>query len=391
MSRPTVSSGVLSTLAALSLALMGCPQVSAPPDDTSNALARAQQTFPTSFHGDRHGKATFYSAPDGFSQLTGIPIEELACVKCHAGTYADGSPVDAATYTPSCRDCHVDPDKPADHPVTDQTCLGCHGRQGAEQRIFTDVHRTAGMNCVDCHTQREMHGDGTVYASFLSPGARDTACENCHVAGGTAPQPGTNPYHTLHLNDVHCSACHVKSVSTCYNCHFETEIAIEKKRFFAQAPRTGFKMLMNYEGKVHTATFQALSHRGKTFVAVAPFFGHSITKEGITCGDCHLRGGAGNANLQEYVNTGRITVTAWDATQTGAERLVGPKGVIPIPPDWKTVLKFAFLTYTGAATDPINAVDNLPLWDFLKGEADGAHAPIGEPLTAEQMNKLINN
>lgn len=78
--------------------------------------------FPTSFHGDRHGKATFYSAPDGFSQLTGIPIEQLACVKCHSPTYTDGTTVDAATYTASCRDCHVDPDKPADNPVTDQIC-----------------------------------------------------------------------------------------------------------------------------------------------------------------------------------------------------------------------------------------------------------------------------
>ncbi len=383
--------GGWAALVAFTILSGGCPQLFTPPMDTEDKLTVAQRNFPTSLHATRRGKATFYSAPDGFGTITGIPYEQLTCVKCHSATYADGTPVDKATYEPSCRDCHVDPEKPADHPVTDQICLGCHGRQGAEQRLFTDVHRTAGMNCVDCHTQREMHGDGTAYASFLSPGASDADCENCHVTGGTAPEPGTNMYHTLHLNDVHCSACHVKSVSTCYNCHFDSEVAIGKKRFFAQSPRTGFKMLMNYNGKVHTATFQALSYQGKTFVAIAPFFGHSITKEGITCGDCHLRGGSGNANLKEYVDTGKITVTSWDATKTGAERLVGPKGVIPIPQDWKTALRFVFLNYTGAATDAINAVDNLPLWDFLKNTADGAHAPFGEPLTPEQMNKLINN
>ncbi len=389
-------------LVVLMLALMaGCPQLPWPPSDTNGdqqedpqaAIAAVVAIFSTSLHGQRNGKATFYSAKDGFGTITGIPIEELGCKRCHAATYANGVAVTSRTYSPGCLDCHVDPAKPKDHPVTDAICLGCHGRQGAEQRLFSDVHRSAGMACMDCHTVREMHGDGKVYPSFLSPGASDVACEKCHVAGGSAKPPATtgNVFHLLHLEDVHCSACHVKSVSSCYNCHFETEVAIDKKRFFGQAPRTGFKMLMNYNGKVHTATFQALSYEGKTFVAIAPFFGHSITKEGISCGDCHLFGGTGNTNLAEYVDTGKITVTSWDDTKTGADRLVGPRGVIPVPPDWKTALKFAFLTYTGAATDPVDPAANLPLWDYLKGEMDGAHAPIGTPLTKQQMSKLIQD
>ncbi len=419
-----VRPGLAALAALLLLAAGGCPQIWWPSGDTdgtnantpantntntntntnantpgdANApsaldalIASVVRVFPTSLHGQRNGKEYFYSASDGFGKLTGIPYSQLGCGRCHAATYADGTPVTNTVYSPSCLDCHVDPTRPKDHPVTDKICLGCHGRQGAEQNLFSDVHRAAGMNCVDCHSVREMHGDGKVYPTLLAAGASDTDCSNCHVAGGTAGEPGFNVYHLLHMDDLHCSACHVKSVSSCYNCHFETEVAQDKKRFFGQTPRTGFKMLMNYRGKVHTATFQALSYQGKTFVAIAPFFGHSITRDGIACGDCHPRGGSTALALQEYMTTGKITVTSWDATKTGAQRLVGPTGVIPIPPDWKTALSFAFLKYTGPATDPINGAANMPLWDFLKNEADGAHAPVGQPLTAEQLNKMYNN
>jgi hypothetical protein len=380
----------------------GCPQVF-PPQMDANAPADANtpasleeriasvvEIFPISLHGQRNGKETFYSAPDGFGTLTGIPFSELGCRKCHAATYANGTPVTASRYSPGCLDCHVDPSRPTDHPVTDAICLGCHGRQGAEQQLFSDVHRAAGMACMDCHTVREMHGDGKVYPTFLAEGASDADCDRCHVAGGTAAPPGENLFHQLHLNDLHCSACHVRSVSTCYNCHFETEVQQDKKRFFAQAPRTGFKMLMNFRGKVHTATFQALSYQGKTFVTVAPFFGHSVTREGIACAECHPLSTSTSTALVEYMTTGKITVTSWDPTKTGAERLVGPTGVIPVPPDWKTAMKFAFLQYKGATSDPISGPNNLPLWDFLKGEADGAHAPVGQPLTAEQLAKMYS-
>ena len=340
-------------------------------------------TFPTSFHGAREGKRDFYEAEDGFVTLTGIPYDDLPCKNCHAAALADGTPVDNETYVPSCADCHADVEDPTSE-VADSICLGCHGRQGAEQNLFSSVHREAGMGCMDCHTDREMHGDGTEYGSFLSPGAMDADCDNCHVEGGSAvPPSATNMFHTLHGDALHCSACHVASVSSCYNCHFESEVAHTGKRFFGQAPRTGFKMLMNYEGKVHTATFQTLSHEGQTFLTIAPFFGHSVTKEGIMCDDCH-----GNAAVTEYNDTGQIVVTRWDPEAEGTDRLIGPTGVIPIPPDWETALQFDFLDYTGEATDPINRDDNLPLWDFLKTGADGQHAPFGEPLTVDQMNAL---
>jgi hypothetical protein len=369
---------------ALALALVGCSSdKSTGPVETK--IERIQRVFPTSIHGARPGKATFYEAPDGFRSLTGIPIDSLACTKCHAASFADGTPVDHDTYEPGCKDCHVDPANPTSQPVTDQICLGCHGRQGAEQNLFQDVHRAAGLTCITCHSEREMHGDGRAYASFLEAGASDAACEDCHTAATAG-----NPYHATHLAKLDCSACHVKSVSSCYNCHFETEVIQEKKRFFAQAPRTGFKMLMNFNGKVHTATFQALTYQSQSFLAIAPFFGHSITKDDITCGDCHLQGGAGNSNVKAYDDHGKIVVTSWNAGASGSDRLVGPSGVIPVPADWKTALEFVFLNYSGAPTDPVNGAANLPLWDYLETGSDGSHIVYGSPLTSSQIQALID-
>jgi len=343
------------------------------------------ETFPISLHATREGKRTFYEADDGFATLTNIPYDDLPCKDCHGATFADGTPIDNATYTPGCRDCHADPANPSEA-IADSVCLSCHGRQGAEQNLFSDVHREEGLGCVNCHTASDMHGDGTAYPSFLAEGETDVACEDCHVEDGSAPPPGSNTYHNTHLATVDCSACHVASVSSCYNCHFESEVAHTGKRFFNQSPRTGFKMLMNYEGKVHTATFQSLVYDGLTFVAIAPFFGHSITKEGIGCSDCHR-----NEAIQAYDDTGTIVVTSWDETAEGAARLIGPTGVIPIPPDWETALEFAFLNYTGEATDAINGAENLPLWQFLKTEKDGQHIVYGEPLTEAQMASLRLN
>jgi len=88
-----------------------------------------EEAFPTSLHGTRRGKATWYSAANGgFEALTNIPITKIGCLNCHPGTKADGSPIDPATYKPDCSDCHKEP---GDR-VSDQICLKCHRRQASE-------------------------------------------------------------------------------------------------------------------------------------------------------------------------------------------------------------------------------------------------------------------
>ncbi|RMF70520.1 MAG: T9SS C-terminal target domain-containing protein [Calditrichaeota bacterium] len=345
-------------------------------------LLFAQADFSTSLHGTRQGKATWYGRNNGgFEQLTDIPMSSLPCQKCHAQNFADGTPVDPATYSPDCKDCHaVVGDKPSQ-----EICLGCHSRQGAEitlsasNPLYTDVHRDAGMVCTDCHTKREMHGDGTSYASMLESGAMDVACDNqdCHPVASLP----SNPEHDRHLADVYCSACHVQTVSTCFNCHFETEVATDQKRFYGPPPTGGFTLLLRRQGsdKVTSGVYMAMAYQGKTFFALSPFGGHTVTREGRTCQDCH------NTQLvQTYTQTGEIQVTKWDATES---KIHFTQGVIPVPPDWRDALRFDFVNYTGDVTDPVKPFDPTK-WTFLKSGADTTQILYAQPLTADQMAKL---
>jgi hypothetical protein len=348
---------------------------------TNNALSGCpadgpEATFPTSLHALRTGKETFYSAANGgFETLTNVAYDELDCAGCHAPTLADGTPVDPETYEPSCADCHANPEEPSEG-ITDELCLGCHSRQQVEKDFFADYHRDQlGFTCMSCHSTDEMHGDGTTYVSHLeTPGPQ---CEDCHSEDGIAGAPSSNTAHIVHSDTgkLDCSACHVKSVVSCYSCHFESEVAGAGKRFFAP-PRRDFKFLMNFRDKVYPASFQSLVYQGQSFYVLAPYYAHSVTSE-VSCSDCHA-----NAAVTEYGDEGTITVTKY---VDGA--LQGPSGVIPVPPDWETALLLDFLDYTGDPTTPIPETDPA-LWQFLKTGADLTQMLFGEPLTEQQMQKL---
>jgi hypothetical protein len=268
--------------------------------------------------------------------------------------------------------------------VKQSTCLGCHSRQATEinlsanNPLFTDVHRDKGLVCTSCHTKKEMHGDGNTYKSMHDPGAFDVACEKCHPAG----QLPANSAHNQHGNNVSCNACHSQTVVSCYNCHFETEVQADKKRFYGPPPINGFVMLVNKGGKVTTASFQSLAYAGKTFYAIGPFHGHTITRQGRTCTDCH-----DNQIVRDYGKTNKIALALWDTT---TKKIVNAKGVIPVPPDWQQALQLDFVNYTGNVTDPTSPFDATK-WVFVKSGADLSQILYTEPLTSDQMQKLAMN
>ena len=363
-------------------------------------------------HNTRAGKARYYDQEwKGFELLTGVPYEELSCQGCHKV-----NPLDPDPYEPSCYDCHADTDQDQDafnDEVPDSRCLGCHGRQGAERTHLAlagvDVHVKAGMACMDCHHKEEMHGDGRTYTSLQEPGAMKVSCTQagCHDEASLATVSNRAlDFHDGHLQSTDCSACHVQSVLACDSCHFDTEIALPgTKRFYAQTPRTGFKFLMNKDGKVRTATYQSLTwENDKAFYAMAPYVAHTITKgEAVECEDCHLyvKGQGqgkklnitgGNAALAQYLTEKRITATKWvpdttNLTDQNYGTLTGPTGVIPVPPDWATTLKFDHVYWTGAADGPL--VPGGAGWDYLQTGADLVQMPFGSPLSKEQINRLI--
>jgi hypothetical protein len=318
------------------------------------------------------GKIHFYSAENGgFETLTNVKLDgTVGCMSCHLQTYADGTKVDVATYQPGCKDCH-DPNK-EDKTVSEAQCLQCHGRQKTEimKMKLPDVHRDKGLTCTDCHTQKEMHGDGTAYRSMFDPGAMEATCESCHA------KIEDNLAHKVHEEAVDCKACHTKTVITCYNCHFESEVEGHTKRPFGGLKN--YMLLSRREGieKVHPATMFVLTYQGKSFYTIAPYMAHNVVKEGRTCEECHA-----NEAIQKIQNGEKIKLTTWDAENRKVKVF---QGVIPVPPNWKEVFELDYLTYHGdvaGETDPSK-------WEYLKSETDLSQMLYNQPLTEEQLEKL---
>jgi hypothetical protein len=142
-----------------------------------------QGNFNTSLHKTRNGKPTWYNAPEGFESLTNVAISELGCVECHDAVDANGDPY-TGTYTPDCVDCHATNTPPFPGPVTQDDCLGCHGREKAIiNKNIPDVHRDSGNplvdECWDCHKREELHGDdGIEHQSMFDPQAIQTDCQH---------------------------------------------------------------------------------------------------------------------------------------------------------------------------------------------------------------------
>ncbi|TFH01211.1 MAG: T9SS type A sorting domain-containing protein, partial [Calditrichales bacterium] len=204
--------------------------------------------------------------------------------------------------------------------------------------------------------------------------------EACHPANA---MNNDIPSHSLHQGKVHCNACHVQTVSTCYSCHFESMAVSGTARYYGDEPAHGFVMLVNSDkyGQVSTASYQTLTFGDSAFYAIAPDFSHTISTTARTCLECHK-----NESVNEYFNTGNITVTDWDETSMG---LTHRQGAIPVSPDWQTSLKFDFLTYTGSANDPAGNGFDPAKWTFLKSQTDRAQMLFASPLTTEQMNALV--
>ena len=200
----------------------------------------SQSDFFTSLHYTSRGMGYWYAIEHGgMENLTGIPYDNLTCSNCHAE---------------SCESCHE-----GESPYTGdlarnlQTCLQCHSREGkiiaadsAANQL--DVHFAMGMQCMDCHSSREVHGDSIEWVSMKQPGALDTKCENCHatLTESTA--------HTVHGERLDCKACHERQVISCSNCHFDTFTETDQK---VAMSRKDWVFLMNYDDKVTSANMQS--------------------------------------------------------------------------------------------------------------------------------------
>jgi len=324
----------------------------------SQVVEKEDCMYLASLHYTANGMDYWYSKErGGLETLTGIPYDSLGCKNCHA---------------PGCDRCHKEEIVRKDCTVssystdaaTNQSmCLKCHGREKAMIGIDhkagkEDVHILQDMVCTDCHSQHEMHGDGTRFISLKQPGAMDTRCENCH----DSIKPVES--HTVHNNRLDCKACHLRHVVSCTNCHFDTLV---KKGVRKAIPVSGWLFLMNHNGKVSSASMQTfVTGKNKTFLMFAPHMSHSVTKKGRACDECH---GTPNA-LQ--VQKGQIRLT-WLENGT----VVNQKGVIPVVDG--VDYSCSYQHYVDGKWIP---VEN-PMKPLVQ------YAAFGDPLTADQLKKMV--
>ncbi len=320
---------------------------------SSSEITQEECFFLSSLHYTAKGMDYWYDKDNGgLETVTGIPYSNLDCKKCH---------------TPACDSCHrkTTEGKPSYSSQTAQnqeTCLHCHGRQASVLKIDKasnqeNVHIAKGMQCMDCHTAREMHGDGIEYKSFKQKGVMDIQCEKCH------PTVTPSISHKVHRDGLDCKACHVRHVLSCSNCHFETDLK-ENKRL--SIPLTGWVFLMNYNGRVTSATMQNfVLPANKTFLMFAPRNSHSIMKQGRNCGDCH------GTEIVRQVEKGKIRLT-W--LENGNVKNI--KGVIPVVN--RVIYEAVYQDYKDGKWMPI---ENPPP-PVLQ------YVGYGEPLSDMQLKKL---
>ena len=89
------------------------------------------------------------------------------------------------------------------------------------------------------------------------------------------------------------------------------------------------------------------------------------------CAECHASPAA-----QEYRDTGKITVTQWNADEG---KMTYTQAVIPIPEDYQEALQFDFATITSWSED------GKPTWDYVKTGVDLWQMLYLEPLAADQI------
>ena len=309
--------------------------------------------YEKSLHYTNRGLEHWYLAKNGgLERITGIPFEKLSCNNCHVR---------------SCDTCHVKEvgGKPAystGAAGTEKACEKCHGMESltfarkSPSDPTADVHFAKGMKCMDCHTAREIHGDGTLYDSMQAPGALDVSCEKCHADLSKCPS------NAVHKGRLDCTACHVRDVPSCYNCHFDTKVSEGKS---VSIPMKNVLFLINHDKKVTLANLHTFIYRNKTLIVFAPSFSHLVMKQGRKCGDCH-----GNPILRQ-IKSGTYKPVEW---QGGELKTAG--GIVPVLDGYNW--NFVFLNYSKGQWVPVEK-PAAPLLNY---------SGYSSPITKEQFEKL---
>ncbi|MGB8952269.1 MAG: hypothetical protein WCC06_06345 [Candidatus Aminicenantales bacterium] len=308
-----------------------------------------------SLHFTNKGLEYWYSKEQGgLERLTGIPFSETPCAKCHVRT---------------CDACHKQEingkAKYSLEPVrTQDVCQNCHQIEALEmarknpEDPAVDVHFKNGMKCMDCHTAREIHGDGTPYNSMQQPGAMDVRCEECH---GTLSRCAS---HTVHGDKVDCNACHLRDLLSCYNCHIDTRMRDGKS---VSIPLNNLLFLINHDGQVTLGDLHTFVYQNKTMITFAASFPHWVMKEGRKCEECH------DTPIIKDIQKNKFYPVVFENGE-----LKNVSGIVPVLDGMKW--NFIYLNYENGRWVPIPNPEG-PLINY---------AGYSQPLTPEQFRRLGN-
>lgn len=186
---------------------------------------------------DANGKPVEYAAVQDLDNLSGELYRKF-CSRCHIGSRNAESY--ASAHASGCAACHFPWNDTATYEGRDtsmrgrgghsdshamtalpdtRVCSRCHNRSGRIAfsyqglydgnnglvptssgeggpvmasgarnlvHITPDVHFAAGMECIDCHTSRDVMGDGFAYRNMYLQ--TEISCEDCHGSAGDVPR-----------------------------------------------------------------------------------------------------------------------------------------------------------------------------------------------------------
>jgi len=200
------------------------------------------------------------------------------CSQCHVGV--ESADVYSASHASGCAACHFpyndkatyegkDPTVKGQSPYSaghkleklpdNQVCFRCHNRSGRialsyaglndgnnslvptkdglpgpklisgnrnATHIAPDVHFAAGMDCIDCHTSRDVMGDGYAYENMYHQ--TEIACEDCH-GGAEVPR--------------------YREITR------ESDEALRESRSYKVQMRPGMKMILTAKGRAYSNVY----------------------------------------------------------------------------------------------------------------------------------------
>lgn len=285
-------------------------------EDGNSYTTHGEQQF------DADGKPYSPKPVAGLDNLSGELYRKF-CAQCHVGAQTVG--VYGASHASGCAACHFPWNNEGIYAGNDKTmkgktghsathamtslpdvnvCSRCHNRSGRIAfsyqglydgnngfvptrrgkggpvtasgarnltHITPDVHFAAGMECIDCHTSRDVMGDGFAYRNMYLQ--TEVACEDCH--GGATELP------------------HYREIAR------ENDEALRESKNYKRPATYGMKMIQTSKGRSYSNVFyqdntiwvagkkSGKLHRSKVITGTPA---HNIAgHERMECYSCHSR------------------------------------------------------------------------------------------------------